>query len=105
MCTKPLVLFGDAGRTRFSHNSLHSNWRVVLVIYLFRPTFEGIPTYGTFLVHFLEICSLASSFFAAWLDDFLKQNVSWSLLVRAQLKQSGWIGNYALGSSYISLPW
>jgi chlorophyll synthase len=22
-----------------------------------------------------------------------------------QLKQSGWIGNYALGSSYISLPW
>ena len=22
-----------------------------------------------------------------------------------KLKQSGWIGNYALGSSYISLPW
>lgn len=22
-----------------------------------------------------------------------------------QLKQSGWIGNYALGCSYISLPW
>ena len=22
-----------------------------------------------------------------------------------KLKQSGWIGNYALGSSYIALPW
>jgi 4-hydroxybenzoate polyprenyltransferase len=25
--------------------------------------------------------------------------------VGVQLKQSGWIGNYALGCSYISLPW
>lgn len=22
-----------------------------------------------------------------------------------KLKQSGWVGNYALGSSYIALPW
>lgn len=22
-----------------------------------------------------------------------------------QLKQNGWIGNFALGASYISLPW
>lgn len=27
------------------------------------------------------------------------------VMLVVQLKQSGWIGNYALGCSYISLPW
>ena len=29
----------------------------------------------------------------------------WCAAPPLKLKQSGWIGNYALGSSYIGLPW
>ena len=41
-------------------------------------------------------------FFLACLGSFISYIYSAPPL---KLKQSGWAGNYALGSSYIALPW
>ena len=42
--------------------------------------------------------------------NYMIENSSFSSLTQLfspflQLKQNGWIGNFALGASYISLPW
>lgn len=123
-CSEHIVVCVNAGGTWLSHHSQYCYWRLIPIIYLFCPSSQGwypwsFPVLKPSLVTTLSSsppqfpschhrCHLharstnrGKSFAPCW---YKMLNFCVTLPCE-QLKQSGWIGNYALGSSYISLPW